>query len=251
MDWTGDAVILSARRHGESAAILSVLTAEHGRHAGLVRGGSGRRLRGVLQPGNEVAVAWRARLAEHLGAFTVEPIRLLTGSLLDRPAPLAALAAATAVTDTALPEREPHPALYRALLALTAALHDEPLWPAVYVRYELGLLAELGFALDLSCCAATGETADLAFVSPRTGRAVSAGAGAPYAEKLLRCPPFLTGGGETVTWGQIHDGLRLTGFFLERHVYFSAGHTNPGARTRFVDRVARTDPTSGVVSTHE
>lgn len=248
MDWTEEAVILSARPHGESAAILSVLTAGHGRHAGLVRGGNGRRLRGVLQPGNEVVATWRARLAEHLGNFTVEPLRLQTARLLDSPDPLSALAAAAAVTDTALPEREPHPALYRALLALTAALADEPLWPAVYVRYELGLLAELGFALDLSACAATGATTELAYVSPRTGRAVSVGAGQPYAERMLRCPPFLTGAGETLSWGDVLDGLKLTGFFLERQVYLPAGHHEPAARTRFVDRVARKPTTSGVTS---
>lgn len=252
MDWSEDAVVLGARPHGETAAILSVLTAGHGRHAGLVRGGQGRRLRGVLQPGNEIRVVWRARLPEHLGSFTVEPVRLLTGRLLDAPDRLAALAAAAAVTDTALPEREPHPALCGALLALLASLQDEPLWPAVYVRYELGLLAELGFALDLSACAATGETGDLAFVSPRTGRAVSAAAAQPYRDKLLACPPFLTRAlkedDEGVTWAHIHDGLRLTGFFLERQVYLHAGRHEPAARTRFVDRIARKATTSGVIS---
>lgn len=252
VEWSDDAIVLGARPHGENAAILSVLTPGHGRHAGLVRGGQGRRLRGLLQPGNELRVVWRARLPEHLGSFTVEPVSLRTGRLLGEADRLSALAAATAATDTALPEREPHPALYRALQALLEALQDEPLWPAVYVRYELGLLAELGFALDLSQCVATGATTDLAFVSPRTGRAVSTAAAAPYREKLLACPPFLTRDPTVddidLTWAHIHDGVRLTGFFLERQIYLHANRREPGARTRFVDRIARLATTSGVIS---
>ena len=248
MDWSDQGIVLSARRHGESAAIVSLLTLAHGRHAGLVRGGSGKRLRGVLQLGNELSASWRARLAEHLGSYTVELLRARAAPLLAQPDRLAALSAAAAVTEAALPEREPHPKIYEAFLALLEALAGEALWPAVYVRFELGLLAELGFGLDLGSCASTGETEDLAYVSPRSGRAVSAAAGAPYAERLLPLPAFLLGRHEGPLGARdVLDGLRLTGFFLERQVFLPHGRREPAARIRLVERFARTSTTSGAI----
>lgn len=249
IEWSDQGVVLEVRPHGETSALVVLLTELHGRHAGIVRGGTGRRLRGLLQPGNQVAAVWQARLSEHLGTLKVEALHLRAAALLDDPDRLAALVAATSVTELAVPEREPHPALYQALLALLDALLAEPLWAAVYVRYELGLLAELGYALDLSTCVATGTTEDLVFVSPRSGRSVCAEAGAPYRDKLLACPPFLTGQvGEEVTWTEIDDGLRLTGLFLERQVLLPLGRRMPAARTRFQDRIRRLANGSGVIS---
>jgi DNA repair protein RecO (recombination protein O) len=248
--WRDQGVILSVRRHGESAAIVHVLTREHGRHAGLVRGGAGRRLRGVLQAGNEVSVHWQARLAEHLGAFTVELSRARAAPIMAHGDRLAGLTASAAVADLALPEREPHLSVHNGLLALLDALDgaeaEIDVWAAVYVRFELGLLAELGFGLDLSHCAATGATEGLTWVSPRSGRAVSAEAGAPYREQLLRLPPFLAGMPvEHVPLADIRDGLRLTGFFLERRIFQPHGQKEPAARIRFVDMISRRATTSG------
>ncbi|MDP6343179.1 MAG: DNA repair protein RecO [Alphaproteobacteria bacterium] len=246
MNWSDEGFVLSVRRHGESSAIVNLLTRQHGRHAGLVRGGGGRRLRGVLQPGNEVAATWRARLSEHLGSFTVELQRARAAALLASGDRLAGLTAAVGVVAAALPEREPHPALFEGFTALLDALADSPAWPAVYVRFELGLLAELGFALDLSRCAVTGATEDLAFVSPRLGRAVSRAAAAPYRERLLPLPPFLLGAqAGDLEAGQILDGLALTGHFLESQIFTPHNQPLPAARTRLVDRISRTTTTSG------
>src|SRR3546814_314852 len=191
MDWRDEGIVLSMRRHGEAAAIVTLLTREHGRHAGLVRGGASRRRRGELQVGNLVTATWRARLEEHLGSLSVELAESWTARLLDRPGRLAALSAATALVDAGLPEREPHPVLFESLKELLLAL-DRDGWAAAYVRWEVALLAELGFGLDLSCCAATGRNDELAYVSPKTGRAVSLSAGEPYRDKLLPLPAFLT-----------------------------------------------------------
>lgn len=237
MEWSDHGIVLSARKHGETAAILSLLTAEHGRHAGLVRGGAGRRQRGVLQQGNFVAVTWRARLEEHLGAFTVELLHSVSAQWLDDPGRLAALSAATAIVDFAVPEREPDAAIYSGLRKLIAAL-DEDDWLAAYARWEFALLTDLGFGLDLSACAATGATDDLAYVSPKTGRAVSRAAGAVYHDKLLPLPAFLLGEGpETVD--QVAGALRLTGYFLDRHLFAPHRRQLPDARERLSTRLAR------------
>lgn len=237
MEWSDHGIVLSARKHGETAAILSLLTAEHGRHAGLVRGGAGRRQRGVLQQGNFVAVTWRARLEEHLGAFTVELLHSVSAQWLDDPGRLAALSAATAIIDFVVPEREPDTNIYSGLRQLIAAL-DEDDWAVAYARWEFALLGELGFGLDLSACAATGKTDDLAYVSPKTGRAVSRAAGAAYHEKLLPLPAFLPGDGpETVD--QVADALRLTGYFLDRHLFAPHRRQLPDARERLAARLVR------------
>ncbi len=236
MEWTDDAIVLSARPHGETSAIATLLTRHHGRHTGLVRGG-GKRGRGVLQPGNRVEARWRARLAEHLGTLTCELTRAFAADLLDHPPRLAALSAACAVTEATLPEREPQPSVFEALAALLAALGGEQ-WPSVYVKWELGLLADLGYGLDLSRCAATGVNDQLAYVSPKSGRAVSLSAAAPYKNMLLPLPPFLLVEGGQGDAGEVLDGLRLVGYFLQRHVFAEHGAQMPAARRRFTERLS-------------
>jgi DNA repair protein RecO (recombination protein O) len=247
MDWTDDGIVLTAQRHGETSAVVQLLTAEHGRHAGLVRGGSASKGRGVYQPGNLVAAHWRGRLPEHLGSYTCELSTSYAAGLLDDPGRLGALTSACAVSEAALPERHPYPALYDATIALLDGLAGEAEWAAIYARWELGLLDELGFGLDLSCCASTGVTEDLVYVSPKSGRAVSREAGAPYRDKLLPLPGFLTGSGETDGASTL-AALRLTGHFLKRHVFEPHNQTTPPARDRFVDRFARTPPISGGIN---
>ena len=191
MEWSDTGIVLSARRHGENAAVVSLLTEHHGRHAGLVHGARGRRARGLYQPGNTLAARWQARLPDHLGRYTCELVRARTGVLLDDPPRLAALAAVCALAEATLPERHPYPRVHADALHLLDTLEASERWAETVVRWELALLAELGFGLDLSACAATGTTEGLAYVSPRSGRAVSQEAGAPYTEKLLPLPPFL------------------------------------------------------------
>jgi len=239
MEWSDEGVVLTARPHGEGAAILVLLTCERGRHAGLLRGANSPRIRGTLQPGNRVQATWKARLAEHLGTYQVELTKSHAPELFDDPLKLAGLAAALAVTDRSLPEREPYSTIYRGFLALIATMEQVEFgtaWVAAYVRWELGLLGELGFGLDLSRCAATGSGSDLAYVSPRTGRAVSLSTGEPYRDKLLTLPGFLSdrGGGDDA---DLIAGLELTGFFLERYVFGAHGEQLPAARGRFFERL--------------
>jgi len=239
MEWHDDGIVLAARKHGESSAIVTLLTRHHGRHLGLVRGGAGRRKRGLFQPGNMVRATWRARLAEHLGSFTCEMTEAVAAPLMDDRLRLAALSAACAVADVALPEREAHGPVYEGLGVLLGALNQES-WPSVYVKWELGLLQELGFGLDFSCCAATGTTENLTFVSPKTGRAVSEEAAAPFRKALLSLPPFLLETGRTGAADDIFQGLKLTGFFLDRHVFVqNRSGQAPNARRRLLDLVRK------------
>lgn len=249
IEWTDVGIVLASRRHGENAAIVSLLTQSHGRQVGLVPGGAGRRARGLYEPGNRVQATWRARLSEHLGHFACELLESRAARLLDDATRLAALTSAAAVLEAALPEREPHRRLYDRLDGLVENLCDavaDRSWPALYVRFELELLAELGFGLDLSRCAATGQCDDLAYVSPKTGRAVSAAAGAPYRDRLLALPAFLRNDSVAdlpVGAAEIQAGLALTGFFLDRHVLShraaqGAGQRSlPAARERLVSRL--------------
>ncbi|MFI4986151.1 MAG: DNA repair protein RecO [Alphaproteobacteria bacterium] len=242
MDWLDEGIVLSARKHGESAAIVQLLTRDHGRHAGLVHGGAGSKTRGTLQPGNRVQAAWRARLSEHLGSYACELVHSGAAVLLDDPLRLAALAASAALAEAALPEREPHPAVYDGFVALIAALEASERiagWGRAQVAWELGLLAELGFGLELTSCAVTGRNDDLAYVSPRTGRAVTLSAGEPYKERLLPLPRFLAMAGVAPTDGDILDGLALTSHFLERHVFASLHRELPQARLQLMERLAR------------
>ncbi len=237
MEWRDSGVILSVRRHGETSAIAELLTPEHGRCLGLVRGGRSRQQRPVLQPGNLVAATWRARLEEHLGTFVFEPLKLSAGTIMENPFRLAGLTTLTGLAQV-LPEREPHQRLYEAFQIVLEAIDADAHWPALLVRFELGLLDELGFGLDLSKCAAMGATAELSFVSPKSGRAVSLAAGVPYRDKLLRLPGFLLGQQVTCT-EDILEGFRLTGYFLERHIFEPRGLEMPEARQRLISELAQ------------
>ena len=234
MKWEDEAIVLAARPHGETSVVVQLLTRSHGRHAGLVRGGQGTRLRGVYQAGNRLSATWSGRLAEHLGSFEGELVCSYAARVMDDSDRLAALSAATAVCEGALPEREPHVACFDGLLALLEALEGTH-WAEVYVRWEVALLAELGFGLDLSGCAGGGENDQLAYVSPRSGRAVSLSAGAPYREKLMPLPGFLVGQGEGGR-AAVAEGLALTGFFLERHLFHPHDKPLPAARQRLEQR---------------
>lgn len=246
MEWTDEAIVLDSRRHGENAAVVTLLTPSRGRHAGLVYGGTGAKARALYQPGNHVRAIWRGRLPEQLGHYAAEMVTPHAALLMDDALRLNGLLSACAVAEGALPEREPHEAVFAGFLALLLAMPSDA-WPAIYVKLELGLLQELGFGLDIDRCAVTGETADLAFVSPRTGRAVTAAAAAPYKEKLLTLPPFLRRGASfaQVEPAELAEGLALSGHFLERHVFWPHGKTLPASRTRFVDRLVESATISG------
>ncbi|HEY5609484.1 MAG TPA: DNA repair protein RecO [Alphaproteobacteria bacterium] len=235
MEWTDDGIVLGTRRHGEANAILEVMTRDRGRHLGLVRGGGGSRLRPVLQPGNSVRVVWRARLDEHLGHYAVEPLRMHGASQLAAAHVVYGVIHLSALCRL-LPERDPHPDVYDRLADILDHL-DDPLAAATQlVRFELQMLAELGFGLDLTSCAATGARSELDYVSPKSGRAVSRGAGAPWQDRLLRLPAFLS---DTVTpsLDDIVDGFALTGFFLARHVLEPRSLAFAEARAGFVAAV--------------
>ena len=229
MEWRDEAIILSVRGHGETSAIAEVLCAAHGRVNGLVRGGRSRTARPMLQPGNLVAVTWRARLEDHLGNFMLEPLNLRAGLIIENALRLSGLSSLTALAQV-LPEREPHPKLYDAMRVVLETIDDDLVWPALMVRWELGLLDELGFGLDLTSCAATGQAEDLVYVSPKTGRAVSGQAGRPYHERLFGLPGFLRGE-QSAPVQDIVEGLKLTGHFLERHVLGPRQMAMPQART--------------------
>ena len=247
MHWTDDAFVLSARAYGESGLLVQLLAREHGRHAGLVRGGQGRKARPVFETGNRVEASWSARLAEHLGSWRCELGHGLAALVMEDPRRLACLASAAAVAESALPEREPMPRIFDGFAELMDALALGAGWAEIYVRWEVELLTELGFGLDLATCAVTGGTADLAFVSPKTGRAVSRDAAAPYEAKLLKLPPFLVGD-KPAEAADIADGLTLTGYFLDRHVFAPQTRELPPARQRFVDRMRVFPTISGLSS---
>jgi DNA repair protein RecO (recombination protein O) len=237
MDWRDEGVILALRPHGEHAAIIEVFTRGHGRHAGVVRGGASRRMAPHLQPGTQVAATWSARLSDHLGAFTIEPVKSRAHILQDRLA-LAGLTSVCALAQLALPERAAHPALWDITVALLDAM-DGPGWTSAYLRWELRLLEELGFGLDLSACAVTGATTGLAFVSPKSGRAVSRTAAGDWADRLLPLPEGLAGTAP-LSAQEIRQGLALTGHFLARHLLdASPTQTLPQARGRLEDLLAR------------
>jgi len=235
--WEDEGIVLSVRRFGEHDAIVSLLTPTQGRHAGLVKGGGGKKGRSVLQAGNLVKAWWRARLDEHLGNYTVEGLRPFAATAMTEANVLAGLSAMCAMAESSLPEREPHTAVYRHTLHLLEHL-GEPGWEAHYVLWELALLRDMGYGLDLSSCAATGITADLSYVSPRSGRAVSEGAAAPYLDRLLTLPAFVRddNAAAATSAADIALGLALTGHFFEAHVFRPHRQEIPASRTRFVDR---------------
>jgi DNA repair protein RecO (recombination protein O) len=237
MEWQGDGLILNVRRHGETSAIIDVLTRERGRHSGLVRGGRSRTQRPVLQAGNLVHLVWRARLEDHLGQFTADPSRMIVASVIDSAPRLAALNTITTLASL-LPEREPHPRLYEASLLLLDHIDDDDIWPALLVRWELGLLDELGFGLDLERCALSGARDGLAYVSPKTGKAVTQAQGEPWKDRLLRLPGFVCGGPARASASEVADGLKLSGYFLARHVFEPRGVSEPVSRARIVKWLA-------------
>jgi DNA repair protein RecO (recombination protein O) len=242
MEWTDEGIVLGVRRHGEANAILEVMTHAHGRHLGLVRGGAGARMRPVLQPGNAVRTTWRARLDEHLGHYVVEGLRLRAAALLDASHALYGVTHLAALCRL-LPERDPHPLVYADLVAMLDRI-DDPFTIAVAVaRFELKLLAELGFGLDLDRCAATGKADDLGYVSPKSGRAVSRRAGEPWHDRLLRLPAFLLDDASArPSASELADGFAVTGFFLGRYVLESRGLRLPEARERFIAAATRPLP---------
>ena len=235
MEWTDEGIVLGTRRHGEANAIVEVMTREHGRHLGLVRGGGGSKLRPVLQPGNTVRTVWRARLDEHLGHYVVEPLRLHAASQLGASHVVYGVTHLAALCRL-LPERDPHPEVHDHLAEVLDHLDDKLSAATLVVRFEMQMLNELGFGLDLSVCAATGDDNDLTYVSPKSGRAVSRGAGEPWQDRLLRLPAFVSEAAKP-SLEDIADGFKLTSFFLTRHVLEPRGLVFADAREGFVAAV--------------
>ena len=233
MQWQDQGIILGVRRHGETSVIAEVMTPAHGRHMGLVRGGRSRRLQPLLQPGNKVEATWRARLDGHLGTFQLEPVSLRAARLMEQATSIHGVQAMAALLRL-LPERDPHPHLFEALDIILDAIGNPADAGELFVRFELAILDDLGFGLDLGRCTVTGACEDLAFVSPKTGRAVSRPAGAPWADRLLALPAFLAvRHGEAADRAGLDSAFRLTGFFLARHVYEPRGIAPPAAREAF------------------
>ena len=237
VSWEDQGLILSVRRHGEYDAIVSLLTENNGRYAGLVKAGASRRMKGALQPGNIIKASWRARLDEHLGTMSAELVRSHSAEVMSDPGRLAALSSACALIDALLPERQHQPEIDRGTIAFLRSLGTEG-WAARYARWELDVLRELGFGLDLTACAGTGSIENLVFVSPKSGRAVSAEAGAPYANRLLALPAFLREQTEASD-ADVLSALALTGHFFETHVFSSQRQPMPAARSRLIERLAK------------
>jgi len=238
MDFSDEGILISAKPLGEANTIAELLTAKHGRHLGLVRGGRSRRMRPLMQLGNRLSITWRARLADHLGGYNVELLEPNAARVLDDQLALAAIGSLTALAKL-LPERDPHPELYHGALEVLHALEGASLWPALLVRWEMMLLQDLGFGLDLSECATTGTEANLVYVSPKSGRAVSREARQPYCDQLLKLPRFLLEDGPAPSRADILAGIGLTGHFLERDVLAPQGRILPAARTRLIELLAR------------
>ena len=241
MQWTDEAIVLGVKRHGETSGILELMTLGHGRHLGLVRGGFSSRLKPILQPGNSVSATWRARLDEHLGTYTVEPVALRAAGFFASPHAVYGVTHLAALMRL-LPERDPHEGLYDALIAILDRLDDASAAAPMVVRFELQLLAELGFGLDLTQCAATGAREELDYVSPKSGRAVSRVAGQPYADRMLRLPAFLREQEASPQGRDLADGFALTGFFLTRHVLESRGLALADERAHFIAALERALP---------
>src|ERR1700761_574065 len=239
MEWTDEGIVLGVRRHGESSAIVELLTRSHGRHLGLVRGGAGKRMRPLLQPGNSVTAVWRARLDEHLGYYLIEGTRLRAANMFSSSHAVYGVTHLASLVRL-LPERDPHEDIYEMVEHMLDDFDDASGAAAYLVRFELAMLAELGFGLDLDVCAATGATADLIYVSPKSGGAVSRSAGAPYQDRLLRLPAFLRQG-DVTGWTEqdLRDGFALTGLFLMRHVLEPRGQAHSDAREGFINAVTR------------
>lgn len=234
MQWQDEGIVIGVRRHGETSVVAELMTRERGRHLGLVRGGRSRTMQPVLQPGNRVEAVWRARLDEHLGDYKLEPLQLRAARLMEHATSVYGVQAMGALLRL-LPERDPHPHLYEALDVILDHMDDPAGAGELFVRFELAVLNDLGFGLDLTECAATGRRDDLIYVSPKSGRAVCREAGAPYADRLLVLPGFLVPDASTsASRESLTAAFRLSGFFLHRHVYEPRGLTENAARDGFV-----------------
>ena len=237
MEWRDQGILISNRTHGESSAIIEVFTSAHGRHAGVVRGGASRKVAPILQPGAQLDVTWRARLEEHIGSFAVEPLRSRAAAALGGRMALAGLNAVTALLSFCLPEREAHPTLYRMTTELLDLLGQDDIWPLAYLRWEIALLNETGFGLDLSVCAVTGARDGLVYISPKTGRAVSAAGAGEWADRLLPLVPCLCGIGPDSDV-EVVEALRVTGFFLQNRLAPELGNKPlPDSRARLLMRI--------------
>lgn len=244
MQWSDQGIVLGVKRHGEGSAIVELMTPEHGRHLGLVRGGSSSRMRPVLQPGNTVSANWRARLDEHLGNYTIEGLRSRAAIFMGASHGVYGVTHLAALLRL-LPERDPHRDVYEVLETVLDQLGDPERAGPLVVRFELMLLSELGFGLDLSQCAATGTVGDLAYVSPKSGRAVSRGAGDPWRDKLMPLPHFLLEDREEKPSAtDVTNGFEITGFFLARHLYEPRGIPMPDARRQFISAILRALPSA-------
>ena len=239
MEWRDTGALLSVRKHGEGSAIIEVFTTEHGRHAGLVRGGGSRKMAPLLQPGAQLSVEWKARLEDHLGSFTIDPVKSRAAQIMADRAALAAMGSISALLTLSLPEREPHPRLYARTIDLLDALGEVSDWPARYALWENALLADMGFGLDFSECAATGATQDLIYVSPRSGRAVSREGGADYADLMLPLPRFLRMDDPTGDRVEVISALRTTGHFIETWLMPALARKIPSARERLISALNR------------
>lgn len=239
MEWRDQGILLSSRRHGETSAIIEVFTPSRGRHAGVVRGGTSRKIAPILQPGAQLDLTWRARLEDHIGSFTVEPVRSRAAIAMGDRLALAGLNAVTGLVSFCLPEREVHLPLYQRTEALLDLLGQGEIWPLAYLRWEVSLLEELGYGLDISVCAVTGVTEGLAYVSPKSGRAVSRAGAGEWAERLLPLPDVLRGVGEAPD-EEVAEAFRTTGYFLSEHLAADlGGKPLPQARARFVEAFNR------------
>lgn len=240
MQWRDHGILLTSRRHGESAVIIDVFTQSHGRHAGVVRGGASRKIAPILQPGAQLDLMWRARLEDHLGAYQVEPIRSRAAAALSGRLALAGLNTVTALLVFCLPEREPHGGLYLRTEQLLDLLGQDDIWPLAYLNWELALLEEMGFGLDLSACAVTGQTHGLIYVSPKSGRAVSAAGAGDWANRMLPLPPCLRGEGPSPD-SDVAQAFETTGYFLmHRLAPVLASKPLPESRARFIETFSRT-----------
>lgn len=245
MDWRDTGILLSSRRHGESSMIIDVFTPERGRHAGVVRGGASRKVAPILQPGAQLDLAWRARLEDHLGSFSVELQRSRAAIAMQDRTILAGLNAVVALLSFVLPEREAHPGFYAQTQTLLDLLDNKDLWPLAYLRWETALLEEMGYGLDLRCCAVTGAKDGLIYISPKSGRAVSAKGAGEWADRMLPLPDALKGEGDA-TDPDVAAALGTTGYFLEHKLAAEqSGQPLPAARARFIDRLARPRQPSG------
>ncbi|MBL4811531.1 MAG: DNA repair protein RecO [Rhodobacteraceae bacterium] len=237
MEWRDEGVLLAQRRHGETAVIIDVLTAEHGRHAGLVHGGAGRKMRAALQPGTQLDLTWRARIEDQLGAYHAEPIRARTVAAMSSRLALAGLNAVCAMVLISLPERDPHAPLYERTIALFDLLGEDDVWPLAYLNWEMALLEEMGFGLDLNVCAVTGAQSGLVYISPKSGRAVSQAAAGEWASRLLPLVPVMRGQGDAEP-ADISAALATTGWFIEQRL-LAGTRGLPPARGRLLEQIAR------------